>query len=214
MRTLLLIVAAAEARGFAVHQSGAVLPGIRPIAAVATPLSPKMLAVAGSLPVEYNGCAAVMGGYVMIYYVNMWLSAGTPTDACPAQTTWGNRIFLNMGEQAPAFLTSFWTHAAFASPLVASQVGTAYLGFTVLYTLLRLKNKGGMDVQTGFLTTVPRYAINVFLVSTAVAQRCFGLLKGARAFHAVAFVPVCVLFFILFSKVGESLVPWFKSGGD
>ena len=100
MRTLLLIVAAAEARGFAVHQSGAVLPDIRPIAAVATPLSP----VAGSLPVEYNGCAAVMGGYVMIYYVNMWLSAGTPTDACPAQTTWGNRIFLNMGEQAPALI--------------------------------------------------------------------------------------------------------------
>ena len=100
MRTLLLIFAAAEARGFAVHQSGAVLPGIRPIAAVATPLSPKMLAVAGSLPVEYNGCAAVMGGYVMIYYVNMWLSAGTPTDACPAQTTWGNRIFLSQHGRA------------------------------------------------------------------------------------------------------------------
>ena len=89
-----------------------------------------------------------------------------------------------------------------------------HAAISVLYALLRLKNKGGMDVQTGFLTTVPRYAINVFLVSTAVAQRCFGLLKGARAFHALAVVPVCVLFFILFSKVGESLVPWFKSGGD
>ena len=200
MMKLLLMIGLGSCKGFAVA------PPMRlsavALAKISVAPAPKMSL---TLPIEYNGCAAVMAGWVFLYYSNMWIAAGAPKDCCPGQATWGNRLFLNMGEQAPAFLVSFWTHAIFASPIVATQCGTAYLGFTVLYALLRLKCKGGVDNTVSFASTVPRYAINLFLVISAVAQRSFGLGLGKSAFHAVAFMPFAVTFFLIFTKAGEVL---------
>ena len=94
---------------------------------------------------EFDGCVAVQGSWLAVCralrrnylqratrhrrdvgpvgltgllrtdYGYMWLSASLPSDASENQKTWATRCFLNMHEQAPAFLAAFWTHAIFAS---------------------------------------------------------------------------------------------------
>ena len=64
----------------------------------------------------YDGCAAVLGGYTLLYYVLMWFAATVPDDATDGHRTWATRCFMNTGEQAPAFLSAFAAHALFASP--------------------------------------------------------------------------------------------------
>jgi hypothetical protein len=88
--------------------------------------------LAAKLPgAEFNGCVAVQGSWLAVYYSYMWLSASVPSDASEKQKTWATRCFLNMHEQAPAFLAAFWTHAIFASPGRAAQCGAVYIATRV-----------------------------------------------------------------------------------
>ena len=80
---------------------------------------------------EFNSCVAVQGAWLGVYYAYMWLSASVPSDASEKQKTWATRCFLNMHEQAPAFLAAFWTHAIFASPARAAQCGAVYVATRV-----------------------------------------------------------------------------------
>ena len=88
--------------------------------------------LAAKLPgAEFNGCVAVQGSWLAVYYAYMWLSASLPSDCSKKQETWATRCFLNMHEQAPAFLAAFWTHAIFASPARAAQCGAVYIATRV-----------------------------------------------------------------------------------
>eukprot|EP00320_Phaeocystis_rex_P009533 CAMPEP_0119063120 /NCGR_PEP_ID=MMETSP1178-20130426/6536_1 /TAXON_ID=33656 /ORGANISM="unid sp, Strain CCMP2000" /LENGTH=228 /DNA_ID=CAMNT_0007044455 /DNA_START=31 /DNA_END=717 /DNA_ORIENTATION=+ len=180
------------------------IPATRAVARVAVPT--QML-----MPAAYNGCLAVMGGWLGIFYLNLFLLLGEQPDACAGQSTFCARCLGNQGEQAPFFLTAFWMHALFASPLVAQQLGAAYLVFLGLYTAFRLYLKGGMAPWVALGSTLPRYAINTFLITSAVAQRCFGLTFGTNPLTALAFLPVCVVSFAISGKANKMLTPWFTS---
>ena len=110
---------------------------------------------------EFDGCVAVQGAWLAVCralrrnqlqratrhrrdvgpvgltgllrtdYGYMWLSASLPSDASENQKTWATRCFLNMHEQAPAFLAAFWTHAIFASPARAARCGAVYVATRV-----------------------------------------------------------------------------------
>ena len=54
----------------------------------------------------------------------------------PGQKKWGERAFLNMIEQAPLFTSALWLHAVFVSPVVATQLGIAYLALRLCYPFI------------------------------------------------------------------------------
>ena len=108
----------------------------RPLSRVGAPVPVATARVqptlAAKLPgAEFDGCVAVQGAWLGVYYGYMWLSASLPSDASENQKTWATRCFLNMHEQAPAFLAAFWTHAIFASPARAAQCGAVYVATRV-----------------------------------------------------------------------------------
>jgi len=108
----------------------------RPLSRVGAPVPVATARVQPSLAAklpgaEFDGCVAVQGAWLAVYYANMWLSASLPSDASENQKTWATRCFLNMHEQAPAFLAAFWTHAIFASPARAAQCGAVYVATRV-----------------------------------------------------------------------------------
>ena len=62
-----------------------------------------------------------------------------------------------------------------------------------------------------FVSTVPGYVINLYLMTTAVARRCFckvGL--GASKWAPLAFFPVCVSLFLLSGVVNEKIKGQFE----
>jgi len=158
---------------------------------------------AAALPgAEFDGCVGVMGGWLGVYYTYMWLSASVPSDASDAQKTWATRCFLNMGEQAPAFMAAFWTHAVFASPSRAAACGAVYVLTRIVYGVQRYWLKGGMSPAAGFGSTIPGYAINAYLMTTVVARRVLGKATfGASPYSPLAFLPACVACFLLAGKV-------------
>ena len=168
--------------------------------------------LAAKLPgAEFNGCVAVQGSWLAVYYGYMWLSASLPPDCSKKQETWATRCFLNMHEQAPAFLAAFWTHAIFASPARAAQCGAVYIATRVLYGIQRYHLKGGMSASAGLVSTVPGYVINLYLMTTAVARRCFGKVGfGASKWAPLAFFPVCVSLFLLSGVVNEKIKGQFE----
>ena len=177
----------------------------RPVSGVVGSKVPPVAAVA--LPgAEWNGCVAVQGAWFATYYAYMWLSASVPADGSEAQNTWATRCFLNMGEQAPAFLAAFWSHAVFACPRRAAACGGVYVATRVLYGIQRFWLKGGMSASAGFGSTVPGYVINTYLMATVVARRCFGKVGfGASPWSVLAFFPVVVTCFLLAGKANEAV---------
>lgn len=153
----------------------------------------------------WNACVAVQGAWFAVYYLYMFLSASVPKDGSDAQRTWATRCFMNMGEQAPAFLPAFWSHAAFASPARAAACGAAYVLTRVLYGIQRFHLKGGMTPLAGFGSTIPGYVINVYLLGTVVARRCFGKAIGASPWSILGFVPVPIVIFILSGKFNQAV---------
>ena len=93
-----------------------------------------------------EGPAIVNAAYIIMAYNFMPLGptakglgiggmAGIPS-VTDAQYNWGNRAFGNMMEQAPLFLAGLWLHALFVSPVVATQLGGAYLFLRLCYPVL------------------------------------------------------------------------------
>ena len=63
-----------------------------------------------------------------------------------------------------------------------------------------------MSVNAGLVSTVPGYVINLYLLTTAVARRCFGKANfGASKWAPLAFFPVCVSLFLLSGVVNEKI---------
>ena len=62
-----------------------------------------------------------------------------------------------------------------------------------------------------FVSTVPGYVINLYLMTTAVARRCFGKVNfGASKWAPLAFFPVCVSLFLLSGVVNEKIKGQFE----
>ncbi len=62
-----------------------------------------------------------------------------------------------------------------------------------------------------FVSTVPGYVINLYLMTTAVARRCFGKVGlGASKWAPLAFFPVCVSLFLLSGVVNEKIKGQFE----
>ena len=61
------------------------------------------------------------------------------------------------------------------------------------------------------VSTVPGYVINLYLMTTAVARRCFGKVNfGASKWAPLAFFPVCVSLFLLSGVVNEKIKGQFQ----
>lgn len=169
------------------------------------------------LPEEYDSCVVVMGGWIAIYYVYMWLCASVnmSEDFSENHKLWGNRIFLNMGEQAPAFLVSFWLHALTVSPDSAATIGTYYLLFTVSYAVVRLMLQGKAEIPL-VISTNPRYAMVMFYTTTAVLKRGFdvdyvGLFGGSTLIAYLTFVPIAFVSFLVIEAFNRAVIaPRFK----
>ena len=87
------------------------------------------------------------------------------------------------------------------------------LSAQVLYCIQRFHLKGGMSVNAGLVSTVPGYVINLYLMTTAVARRCFGKANfGASKWAPLAFFPVCVSLFLLSGVVNEKIKGQFEDG--
>ena len=83
----------------------------------------------------------------------------------------------------------------------------------VLYGIQRFHLKGAMSVNAGLVSTVPGYVINLYLMTTAVARRCFGKVGfGASKWAPLAFFPVCVSLFLLSGVVNEKIKGQFEDG--
>ena len=76
----------------------------------------------------------------------------------------------------------------------------------ILYGVQRYHLKGGMTASAGLVSTVPGYVTNLYLMTTAVARRCFGKVGfGASKWAPLAFFPVCVSLFLLSGVVNEKI---------
>ena len=209
MHRLALVISTAAAFAPAPRISRPLSRGGAPVPVATARAQPTM---AVKLPgAEFDGCVAVQGSWLAVYYGYMWLSASLPSDCSKKQETWATRCFLNMHEQAPAFLAAFWTHAIFASPARAAQCGAVYIATRILYGIQRFHLKGGMTANAGLVSTVPGYVINLYLMTTAVARRCFGKVGfGASKWAPLAFFPVCVSLFLLSGVVNEKIKGQFE----
>ena len=166
------------------------------------------------LGVEYNGPMFVSLGWLIIYYTYMQCTAVlgvTVKDYPEAQKTWADRSFMNMGEQAPAFLLSLWVHTFYVSPESATTVGTVYLLTRILYGILRFKAKGAMGMDVVMACTVPGYSMNFYLLGSSALVR-MGMDVFANPLWAFACFPISMAWFMTATACMKMTMNWFKSG--
>uniref|UniRef100_A0A7S2U6Y9 Uncharacterized protein n=1 Tax=Attheya septentrionalis TaxID=420275 RepID=A0A7S2U6Y9_9STRA len=99
------------------------------------------------------------------------------TGRSPGQQKWGERIFMNMTEQAPLFLTSLWAFALVVSPERAASLGMIYLGLRALYAPIWLFAGGesGAPFPAILVSTFPQYGINVYFALAVVLKVAFSM---------------------------------------
>ena len=94
---------------------------------------------------------------------------------------------------------------------VSSRVRARPAGFRGVTVTPEFGRMGGMSVNAGLVSTVPGYVINLYLMTTAVARRCFGKVNfGASKWAPLAFFPVCVSLFLLSGVVNEKIKGQFE----
>lgn len=94
-----------------------------------------------------------------------------------------------MIEQAPLFTTALWLHACFVSPVVATQLGVAYLCLRLLYPVIWALF-GGEDgvphtaystvplfgpLKQIYYSTFPQYGIVFYMAFSTVLKIAFGI---------------------------------------
>lgn len=91
-------------------------------------------------------------------------------------TKWGDRIFMNMMEQSPLFLTSLWTMATMVSPERATTLGWTYLGLRCCYAplWLVLGGESGAPFPQIFVSTFTQYGINVYQALAVIMKVKYG----------------------------------------
>lgn len=77
----------------------------------------------------------------------------------------GDRTFLNMLEQSPAFLTSLWLHALFVDPETAAKAGWLYVLFRLWYPF-----GFSMGLPWILLSTLPNYGIIFYLLGSTIMK--------------------------------------------
>lgn len=105
------------------------------------------------------------------------------------QKKWGDRAFGNTMEHFPLFNAALWLHAVYCSPVVATQLGAAYLVLVVMYPTIWALVGGESGVPTKpysvkppfgplgqiYYSTFPRYGIVFYLALSAVLKIAFDI---------------------------------------
>lgn len=133
-------------------------------------------------PTPFKWPILITGGWVCLYYKYMQLGpTASFTKMSEEQQSCCNRCFLNLHEQSPPFLAAMWLHATFVQPNSAGALGAAWLVCRALYAPLRIAGGFGPG-RPGLvpLSTLPSYALTLWLGISTVLSACFGM-HGLRA---------------------------------
>ena len=129
----------------------------------------KTVDIASLEPVAYLSALSAMLYYFCLTINAVMMFTGEMT---PKHKNWGVRVFGNMTEQWPMFLSALWTHAIFVSPVTAVQAGYVWLAMRTLYPFVRLfTNENEFATMA---TTMPQYFVNTYLVFAVVMKIGFG----------------------------------------
>lgn len=113
----------------------------------------------------YGDVAVVSCVWVIFAYFLMPMGPTAAMSGCSAgQIKWGQRVFMNLQEQAVLFFVPLWMYAVFISADEAAWLGWLYLGFRSLYPSLWMVigGEGGPPFPQLFLSTFPAYGINLY----------------------------------------------------
>ncbi|XRA95945.1 hypothetical protein NFJ02_01g36400 [Pycnococcus provasolii] len=129
----------------------------------------KTVDIAALEPVAYLSALSAVLYYFCLTINAVMMFTGEMT---PKHKNWGVRVFGNMTEQWPMFLSALWTHAIFVSPVTAVQAGYVWLAMRALYPFVRLFTNENEPATMA--TTMPQYFVNVYLVFAVVMKIGFG----------------------------------------
>lgn len=165
-----------------------------------------------SLMLPYHEVCAVTCAWVIMAYVQMPMGPTSGmTGRSPGQQKWGNRIFMNMQEQAPLFLASLWAFAIVLTPDRAAMLGWTYLGLRALYApiWMILGGEGGAPFPQMFVSTFPQYAINFYMALNVILA--FGQTEDMKDWFKHDLVGVLILT-IVYMGYAVGITPLINKG--
>jgi hypothetical protein len=170
-------------------------------------------------PAAFAPVLIVNAVWLWMYYAFMQLGPQSkiPPKGTADHVQWGERCFGNLHEQSTPFLASLWVYAVFNDVTEAAYMGWACLFFRFLYPIIwAWKGSFKNAVPLIFISTLPMYSINIWMMGSTVLKGALGLdlkamLLGSNI--AVSFIGsmAVVLQFMFNATITTPLAKrWFK----